>query len=73
MARRRSPLLVEAHWDENWTHMYVLKRIYGSGSPWNTIVVYNDSNSGEETMNFADLMKQIEGAASRTTIQVWHY
>ena len=73
MLRNRSPLLVEAHWNSDWTHAYVLKRIYGSGGPWNTVITYNDPNSGEESANFNDLMEQLEGAANQTSIQVLHY
>jgi hypothetical protein len=73
MLRNRSPLLVEAHWDSYWTHAYVVKRIYGSGEPWDTVIIYNEPNDGEGSMGFKDFMEQLEGAANQTTIQVMHY
>jgi len=73
MARHRSPVMVEAHWNDSWTHMYVLTRISGSGGRSNTLITYNDPNSGEDTTGFDDLMEQIEKAATQTNIQVWHY
>jgi hypothetical protein len=33
MVRHRSPLLVEAYWDSQWTHVYVVKGISGDSEP----------------------------------------
>jgi hypothetical protein len=74
MLRNRSPLMVEAHWDDQWTHAYVIKRISGNGRRGQTSIYYNDPNYGEEEQtDFEDLMKQLEGAVNQTTIQVMHY
>jgi papain like cysteine protease AvrRpt2 len=73
MVRHRSPLLVEAYWDSQWTHVYVVKRISGSMAPRNTLITVNDPNSGEEDMAYTEFMTKVEGIADRVDIQVWHY
>jgi Papain-like cysteine protease AvrRpt2 len=73
MARYRSPLLVEAFWDRQWTHDYVVKRIYGNGRLNGTTVVLNDPNSGEDEMLYEDFIEKVEGVADRIDIQIWHF
>src|SRR5262249_24084365 len=73
MVRNRSPLLVEAFWDSQWTHVYVVKGISGDSEPRHTIISLNDPNTGEDEMLYAEFMQKVEGVADRIDIQVWHY
>lgn len=73
MARHRSPLLVEAYWDSQWTHAYVVKGISGDSEPRHTILTLNDPNTGETEMTYPEFMEKVEGVVDRVDIQVWHY
>ena len=74
VVRAKSPLMVEAHWDSDYTHMYVVKRVYGKGGPQDTTVVFHDPSTGDsDELSFRDFMEKVEGAADQTNIQVWHF
>jgi len=80
MTRHRSPLLIIVDWDAEWTHAYVIKRMYTDG-PYSdddslrTIVVYNDPTArvGQDKISFDELAKKMGAAAGQVAIQVMHY
>ncbi|HMA72572.1 MAG TPA: papain-like cysteine protease family protein [Xanthobacteraceae bacterium] len=80
MARHRSPLLIIVNWNTEWTHAYVIKRMYTDGpyfegGPVTTLIVYNDPtvHVGQDKIRFDDLAQKMGAAAGQVAIQVMHY
>jgi Papain-like cysteine protease AvrRpt2 len=75
LARCRSPLLVQRYWAPKWTHMCVITRISGSGTPMDTLIEYNDPKENKPITdeNFEDFSIKMSTRLDQISVQVLHY